>query len=345
MKAITRLGIGLVVLTMALGLPMSQPAYADVEITAQAFLDTYCGGSPTITDEVEIMDDTSGTIATDCTVKLGPDGELEFGKNVSIAVTDKFEIDGDGGSTGEVEVQFGEGNTVTAGDIVWKLKGEEAELQVKKNSMITTTSSDIIIEVTGGEDDGEIQLEENIQMHAGGSGKIMLKATSTSDDAEIQIKKVSDPDLLDGDFADDPNITAPGGIFMEAGSEEGEIQIEESNFLRSTTGEIKLDAKGSEESEVQTKKFVQLEADGKIILLASSGSEREVQVEESNKFTSDSSDIVIDSGSAGETEVKNSGTYLTASSGTVTVAGGGECEVEAGVTITTPKTICGVFTP
>ena len=147
-------------LCLVLALSTSGLAYAAVGtlLTAQEFLDTYCG--KTIPDGlgVQIMSDTSGTASGDCIITIK--GSVQAGTNVSLRVEGEFKLDGRDGQDGwfpGTQIQIGSNASITAGAVHWLVS------------------------------DG-IQLEESFSMHA--SGDITLDT-----DADVQIKKVEDAQL------------------------------------------------------------------------------------------------------------------------------------------------------
>ncbi len=309
--------IGLVTLAMALGLAVPKPVYSDeVEITLAEFLADYCSGKKKIQsrDEVEIQDGPeSGSVAS-CDVSLPERTELKFGDNLSITVDGNFKLDGGGSS--DVEVQFGGNTTVAAGSIEWSV-GDDGEIQIGAGSTIKTTGEGDI-KISSSADDARIRLGENTQMRSGGAIKLEVNGKEGS----ISVKKVLSPADPDSFF---PNITAVGEITMKAGGDDGRVQIEQGNSLKSKDASITLEAGGSEGA-VRTLGDVKLSAGTNIDLLAG-GVESEVKVDVDNKFTA-VGDITLKSGEEGMTEVKK-GTKLAAG-GTTTIKTGkeGKCTVE-----------------
>lgn len=142
------------------------------------------------------------------------------------------------------------------------------------------------------------------------------------DEGSISVKKVVSPPNPDSFF---PNITAVGEITVKAGGNDGRVQIEQGNSLKSKDASINLEAGGSEGA-VRTMKDVKLNAGTNIDLLAG-GVDSEVKVDVDNKFTA-VGDITLKSGDEGVTEVKK-GTKLAAGGATTIKTGkGGKCTVE-----------------
>jgi len=324
MKAVTRLGIGLVVFTMALGL-LALPAQAK-GISLQDFIDNVCGTTIGPNESVQVEEEGANeTIIGDCKVTLKENSDLEFGKKITFEVTGKFTLNG--GGEDDVEIQFGEENVITTQGIDWSV-GEDGEIQVKKNTDITA-NSDIVMTANG--DDGEIQFEENTCLDAR-LGKIELKANG--EDSEVQIKKAKDDKDPCGTMSTrQPNILADKDITISANGEDGEVQIEEDNSVFSDQGKISLSANGAD-GEVQTKKFVKLDADSDISLTAT-GPDGEVQAEENSDFDSGTKIILQSNSTDGETEIKKDSDL---DAGTIEVKGA-SIKCESPVAFSVPRSL------
>lgn len=155
-------------------------------------------------------------------------------------------------------------------------------------------------------------------MRSGGAIKLEVNGKEGS----ISVKTVLSPPDPDSFF---PNITAVGEITVKADGDDGRVQIEQGNSLKSKDASINLEAGGSE-GVVRTMGDVKLNAGTNIDLLAG-GVEGEVKVDVDNKFTA-VGDITLKSGEEGVTEVKK-GTKLAAGGTTTIKTGkGGRCAVE-----------------
>lgn len=323
MKKLTPAGIG--ALTLAAALALAPPAQAG-GISLQDFIDTHCvGTTPIGADESVQVDDEEAVLGTAvCSVTLGDNSRLDFGKKITFTVDGVFTLDGSGGD--HVTIQFGEGNIITTLGIDWSV-GEVGEIRVKKLSDIIANSD---IDMTAAGDDSTIQIEEDVCLDA--SGDISL--TATGEHSEIQIKQGGDscgfgsPDFID--------VIAGGSITISSDVEDGDVLIGEKIKMLAECGNITLNA-NEENGEVKTNKEVELTAvhdaiscpgGGNILLVA--GEDGNVLVEEDNDFDADV-DITVESGDGGKTEIKK-GTDLDAGTGagdTITVSSGGECKIEA----------------
>lgn len=155
-------------------LRQSRDLYPEVQMPAQAILDTYCDGTP-IMSETESLEYTSGSFDGNCTIVLAERGELKTGKFGTVTISGMLTVT-TADSPRESELQVEEGSTLTAGSMDLAVK----ELQVKKGATLSTTDGDLLVAALR-----QVQVEEMATVSAE-AGSVSFVAGR-----EVQIKKMA----------------------------------------------------------------------------------------------------------------------------------------------------------
>lgn len=146
----------------------------EVQMSAQAVLDTYCDGTPIMT-QVETFPGSDGTFDGNCTIKLGERGELKTGKYGKVTISGMLTVT-TSDSPRESELQVEEQSSLTAGSMDLSVK----ELQVKTGATIATTDGDLMVSALR-----QVQVEEMGTVSAE-KGSVSIVAAR-----EVQLKMMS----------------------------------------------------------------------------------------------------------------------------------------------------------